>query len=287
MGESPDLSVQSDTQAIHQELFKLLHAIEEQQVCQRGTMTKLAQQWESRFHTLEKTVNRTAEMASLTSVHVNERLAKFVKLGEVLENAVDRAVACASDVSSLTNKCSKVENHLELLGHQIAGERCTRAAEVAELSQRVTVLFTMQSRSTRTEAKSSRELLAICADASDTVMNEGNPAQVNSSGKQIQALPQVAGRLGSQEVKPKTQVDLTERLKTISKELRNEVALRKEAKDVNADTLMAASPTLAGPEHKRGQTKIMSVVHPASVTDSSPEKDTSMVRAVAVEQNHC
>jgi len=186
MGESPDLSVQSDTQAIHQELFKLLHAIEEQQVCQRGTMTKLAQQWESRFHTLEKTVNRTAEMASLTSVHVNERLAKFVKLVEVLENAVDRAVACASDVSSLTNKCSKVENHLELLGYHIAGERYTRTAEVAELSQRVTVLFTMQSCSAaRTEAKSSGELLAICADATDTLMKEATLRTSNPLGNRF------------------------------------------------------------------------------------------------------
>jgi len=279
MGGSPDLSAQSDTQAIHEELLKMFHFIEEQQVCQRETMTKLAQQWESRFHTLEKTVNRTAEMASTSSMHMNERLIKFVKLGEVLEKAVDRAAACASDVSSLTDKCSKVENDLELLGYQIAGERYTRTAEVAELSQRVTVLFTMQSCSAaRTEAKSSGELLAICADATDTLMKEGNPAHVKSSGKQIQALPQVAGRLGSPEFEPKTQFDITELLNTISKEIRNEVALRKEAKYDNTDTLMAGSRTLAGPEPKRGQTKARSVAHPESVTDPSPEKDTTMVR---------
>jgi len=273
---SPDMLLDVEPQVVHKELLKILHTIEEQQGVQRETLSKLTHQWESRFRTLEKAVHKSMQMASATSTLMDERSARFQKLGEVLETAVDRAVSCSRDVSSLAQKVTKVENDLEVLARQITEERCTRATEIAEMSERLPTRINMQSLSSKFQANSNKELLAIRRGAPDNQMNESNlrgvPDQVSSPGHQDEVLARQVAQTESSESQPrKPQSDLAERLRTISSELRDELSLRKLPEDDIAGMFTNASCPLTGSATNPGQAKVRSVIRPASVVDTIPE----------------
>merc|ERR1719188_1729206 len=98
-------------------------------------LTSLASQWEQRFTSLEQALNKGLEMAATTTTSMNDRLAKFMNLAGVLENAVERAVNNSKEVASLGKKVGVIQDDVACLAQELASEKVERSKAVADVAR--------------------------------------------------------------------------------------------------------------------------------------------------------
>jgi len=102
--------------------------LEQQQGEQRNLIATLTAQWEQRFASVLQCLKTTTN----TAASMNERSAKFLRLGEVLEGALDQMSSDHKDVSSLSQKVGKMEASVGWLSEEVAAGRADRARILEE-----------------------------------------------------------------------------------------------------------------------------------------------------------
>mmetsp|Transcript_89200 Transcript_89200/g.207569 ORF Transcript_89200/g.207569 Transcript_89200/m.207569 type:complete len:325 (-) Transcript_89200:19-993(-) len=96
--------------------------LEEHQQQQNSVLSELSERWESRITSLEKMLNDGLEMAAVTTTSMNERLAKFMGLAEVLEGSVKRIVHDDHEQHQLSRHVSRLEDSLTCKVAELQGD---------------------------------------------------------------------------------------------------------------------------------------------------------------------
>jgi len=130
MGQTAPASASTGTA-----LAALQAHIEEQQRYQTGLLESLSQQWELRFATIEKALLNGLEGASAASALMNERSGRFVLLAEGLEHAISKSVGTTEEVSVLAQDVKRVEKDLACLAEELASEKAERQRTLAAVGQ--------------------------------------------------------------------------------------------------------------------------------------------------------
>jgi len=125
-----DLEI-SEIADVRRTVTTLQHRFEQQQRNQRGMMSRLSTQVEQRFVALEQALNSGLETATLATTSMNDRLAKFVGLAEVLETAVQRVVASDKDMTALARKVERTEAGLYSRVQGVEGDIAGLASDLA------------------------------------------------------------------------------------------------------------------------------------------------------------
>jgi len=115
----------------HRMIALLQRHVEDQQQQQRAKIAMLSEKWEERFVALEKALNSGLETATVATTSMNERLAKFMGLAEVLEGAVQRVVQSDRDIASLSRRTARLEDSLARKVAEIEGDVAGLAQELA------------------------------------------------------------------------------------------------------------------------------------------------------------
>lgn len=97
-------------------LATLQRTFEQQQGEQRSLVVNLTAQWEQRFASVLQCLKTT----TTTAASMNERSAKFLRLGEVLEGALDQMSNDSKNVTLLFDKVNKIEANMGDLSHELA-----------------------------------------------------------------------------------------------------------------------------------------------------------------------
>jgi len=126
-----DIAGLSRQEEVHLMLTKMQRRLEEQQQQQRSKYVMLSEKWEARFVALEKALNSGLETATVATTSMNERLAKFMGLAEVLEGAVKRVVQSDRDIASLARRVARVEDSLARKVSEVEGDVACLAQELA------------------------------------------------------------------------------------------------------------------------------------------------------------
>jgi len=114
-------------------LATLQRNIEAQQGQQSNLIATLTGQWEQRFAALEQAVNSGLKIATTTAASMNERSAKFLRLGEVLEGALDRIVDDGKDMATLSQTVGKTQREVERLIQELADEKGERRQAIVDV----------------------------------------------------------------------------------------------------------------------------------------------------------
>jgi hypothetical protein len=118
-------------------LVTLQRNIEQQQGAQSALIANLSAQWEQRFMALEQGVNSGLKICTTTAASMNERSGKFLRLGEVLEGALDRIVDDGKDMATLSQNVSKTQRDVERLVQELADEKGERRQAITDLARQV------------------------------------------------------------------------------------------------------------------------------------------------------
>lgn len=116
---------------VHMVLNTMQRRLEEQEVQRRNKHAALSEKWEARFSALEKALNSGLETATVATTSMNERLAKFMGLAEVLEGAVKRVVQSDREIASLSRRMARVEEALARKVAAVEGDVACLAQELA------------------------------------------------------------------------------------------------------------------------------------------------------------
>lgn len=124
----PSFQGQADvSRALAEEVLVALAAlqgsIEQQQQEQSNMIAALMAQWEQRFASVLQCLKTTTN----TAASMNERSSKFLRLGEVLEGALDQMSSDSKDVSVLSQKVGKLEASVNWLADEVAEGRAERS----------------------------------------------------------------------------------------------------------------------------------------------------------------
>jgi len=117
----------------HLAMASLRQTLEEQQALQQEQIAILAKQWEDRFAALEQAVTHGLKLTTSTAIAMNERSAKFLRFGEVMEGALDKIVSEGRDISALSQSAAKAQWGVDHLAKELAEERADRRKIVAEV----------------------------------------------------------------------------------------------------------------------------------------------------------
>jgi len=114
-------------------LTNLQDNISEQQTQLRDLVNDLSKQWEQRFAGVEEAVNNGLRIATATATAMNERSARFLKLGEVLDNAVNRVTAESGNIAALKRQVDNMESYMEEMARKLNDEKAARSQAIENL----------------------------------------------------------------------------------------------------------------------------------------------------------
>lgn len=102
---------------------------------QATLIANLTAQWERRFLALEQVVNNGLQIATTTAASMNQRSGKFLRLGELLEGALDRIVIDGKDLASLSQSVKTSQRDIDRLTQELDDERKERRQSSADLAR--------------------------------------------------------------------------------------------------------------------------------------------------------
>jgi len=215
-------------------LVSLQKNIEEQQGAQSTLIANLTAQWEQRFVALEQAVNSGLKIATTTAASMNERSGKFLRLGEVLEGALDRIVDDGKDMASLSQSVAKTQRDMERMVQEFHDEKGERRQAVQDLA-----------RQAENQVASLRErvdaLLEGSSGGSAAAGFAFNPASMRQDSQSLERIQGEVGRL-----KRELAEEVTER-RQLSRELQLAVSdstQLKEKLDAAQDQILRLSRDL-------------------------------------------
>jgi len=114
-------------------LAALQDNISQQQTQLRDLVNGLAKQWEQRFASVEEAVNNGLRVATATATATNERSARFLKLGEVLDGAVKRVTTESGNIAALKQQVDNMESYMEEMARKLNEEKAARSQAIENL----------------------------------------------------------------------------------------------------------------------------------------------------------
>lgn len=127
--EFPMTDVAAGLEETRAGLIRLQQHIKQQQMQQREMLHQITTRWEQRFAALEQALSSGLETTTLATSSMNERLAKFMSLAEVLEGAVERVISSNKDVATLSRRTGTLEDDVACLAQELASDRAERRAD--------------------------------------------------------------------------------------------------------------------------------------------------------------
>lgn len=99
--------------------------IEEHQRQQGALLASMSAQWEERFSAMEQGLRREIDEAADGILQMKERFEKFVRLAEVLEEAVSKALRTCKDVAHLSREVQRIGETVSYLAQEFSNDRAS------------------------------------------------------------------------------------------------------------------------------------------------------------------